>query len=129
MGLFSLHEKGIIFGDLKPENVLMDDNGYVCLTDFGYGKLRLYSEMKKSKIIYFTLEYCSPEYLKNGELTRMSDWYSLGILLYEMIIGIPPYYNPVSKELTFKLILAGDLHFPKNQTFTKECKDMIVKLL
>lgn len=47
MGLFSLHEKGIIFGDLKPENVLMDDNGYVCLTDFGYGKLRLYSEMKK----------------------------------------------------------------------------------
>lgn len=49
MALSSLHERGIIFGDLKPENVLIDERGYISLTDFGYGKLRIYHEFKKNK--------------------------------------------------------------------------------
>ena len=128
MGLSDLHEKGIIFGDLKPENILMDERGYVYLTDFGYGKLRMYQEYKKTKAINFTIEYASPEYLNNGDLTRMSDWYSLGILIYELLVGIPPFYH-TDFEISLKLISRGELHFPRNLHCSAHCKDLIMKLV
>ncbi|CAD8120227.1 unnamed protein product [Paramecium sonneborni] len=127
IALSDLHERGIIFGDLKPENILIDERGYVCLTDFGYGKLRIYQEYKKTQAINFTTEYSSPEYIKNGELTRMSDWYSLGILIYELLVGITPFYHN-SFEIALKLILKGDIHFPKNIVCSSQCKDIIQKL-
>ncbi|CAD8112341.1 unnamed protein product [Paramecium sonneborni] len=127
IALSDLHERGIIFGDLKPENILMDERGYVCLTDFGYGKLRIYQEYKKTQAINFTTEYSSPEYIKNGELTRMSDWYSLGILIYELIVGITPFYHN-NFEIALKLILKGEIHFPRNITCSSQCKDIIQKL-
>lgn len=129
LGLSSLHERGIIFGDLKPENVLMDENGFIGLTDFGFGKLRIYQEFKRARSINTTMEYCAPEYLRNGDLTRMADWYSLGILLYELLVGIPPFYHPTSPEITIRMIQKGELHFPRNFTCSPDCQDMIKKLL
>ncbi|CAD8174831.1 unnamed protein product [Paramecium pentaurelia] len=128
MALQSVHEKGITYGDLKPENILIDEQGYIYLTDFGYGKLRVYQEYKKQQNINFSVEYASPEYLKFGDLTRMSDWYSMGILLYELIMGISPFYN-INTEVTIKLICQGDLHFPKGIPISIECKDLISRLL
>ncbi|CAK56710.1 unnamed protein product (macronuclear) [Paramecium tetraurelia] len=128
MALQSVHEKGITYGDLKPENILVDEQGYIYLTDFGYGKLRVYQEFKKQQNINFSLEYASPEYLKYGDLTRMSDWYSMGILLYELLIGISPFYN-TNKDVTIKLICQGELHFPKGIPISIECIDLISKLL
>ncbi|CAD8077734.1 unnamed protein product [Paramecium primaurelia] len=128
MALQSIHEKGITYGDLKPENILIDEQGYIQLTDFGYGKLRVYQEYKKQQNINFSVEYASPEYLKFGDLTRMSDWYSMGILLYELLVGISPFYNQ-NTEISIKLICQGELHFPQGITITNECKDLISKLL
>ncbi|CAK91064.1 unnamed protein product (macronuclear) [Paramecium tetraurelia] len=128
IALSDLHERGIIFGDLKPENILIDERGYVCLTDFGYGKLRMYQEFKKTQAINFTIEYSSPEYIKNGELTRMSDWYSLGILIYELLVGITPFYHN-NFEIALKLILKGEIHFPKNIVCSSQCKDIIQRLI
>jgi len=54
----------------------------------------------------FTPEYCPPEYLKSNELTRMSDWYQLGCMLYEMIVGIPLFYHQSSPEVTIELSLS-----------------------
>ncbi|CAK72024.1 unnamed protein product (macronuclear) [Paramecium tetraurelia] len=128
LGLSYLHESGTIYGDLKPENVLIDENGYVQLTDFGFGRLRVYQEFKKVQTINFTVEYAAPEYLLQGDLTRMSDWYSLGILLYELVIGISPFYHH-NHEIAIKMICKGDLYFPKTPAISYECKDFITKLL
>ncbi|CAD8160948.1 unnamed protein product [Paramecium pentaurelia] len=128
LGLSYLHESGTIYGDLKPENILMDENGYIQLTDFGFGRLRVYQEFKKVQSINFTVEYAAPEYLLQGDLTRMSDWYSLGILLYELLIGISPFYHP-NHEIAIRMICKGELFFPKTYAISYECKDFITKLL
>ncbi|CAK80843.1 unnamed protein product (macronuclear) [Paramecium tetraurelia] len=128
MALQSVHEKGITFGDIKPENILIDEQGYIYLTDFGYGKLRVYQECKKQQNINFSVEYASPEYLRFGDLTRMSDWYSMGILLYELLVGISPFYN-ANQDVAIKLICQGELHFPKGILISNECKDLISRLL
>lgn len=71
-----------------------------------------------------TVEYASPEYLKYGDLTRMSDWYSLGILLFELMFGIPPFYH-TNSDITLRMIDKGELHFPKSVNCSIECKNFI----
>ncbi|CAD8073675.1 unnamed protein product [Paramecium sonneborni] len=128
LGLSQLHENGIIYGDLKPENILIDENGYIQLTDFGFGRLRVYQEYKKGQAINFTVEYAAPEYLLQGDLTRMSDWYSLGILLYELVVGISPFYHH-NHDIAIRMLCKGSLQFPKTTLISSECKDLITRLL
>jgi len=92
LALEYLHSKNILYRDLKPENILVDERGHLRLTDFGLCKF----DFKKDDLtgsFVGSPEYMSPEIL-NGELYDYSvDYYTIGVLFYEMIVGLPPHYN------------------------------------
>lgn len=82
-----LHSKNVIYRDLKPENLLIAPDGYLKLTDFGFAKIvegRTYT-------LCGTPEYLAPEILTNKGHGKGVDWWTLGVLLYEMIAGIDPF--------------------------------------
>lgn len=115
-----------MYRDLKLENVLMDENGNVCLTDFGMAKMLKEGQMATT--FCGTPEYLAPEVLGGGGYGKTADWWSLGILTYEMMYGLPPFYNQ-QQNLMFKLIKEGELKFSEKVDTSKEAKDFITKLL
>jgi len=84
-----LHEKNIVHRDLKLENILMDEDGYVCLTDFGISKVLEKGELSKTHV--GTKDYTAPEIIERTGHAFEVDWWTLGILTYDMIVGAPPF--------------------------------------
>jgi len=124
MAFGHLHDKDVIYRDLKPENILLDDEGHVCLTDFGLAK-----EMTpdtKTDTFCGTPEYLAPEIIQGSGHDKAVDWWSLGILLYELTVGIPPYYSPNVNDM-YNKIQHGNLRFPP--FLSDPCKDLIIALL
>jgi len=124
-----LHVQGIIYRDLKPENILLDGEGHICLTDFGLCKEGL-GLNETTGTFCGSLEYLAPEVLNPDQQTNgytiAVDWWALGILLYEMLVGIPPFYSSDQNTMA-KLILDGNLNVP--QFVSPEAKDIISKFL
>ena len=120
-----LHKKGIAYRDLKPENVLIDDTGYLRLADFGMAKKL--NEGEKAMSFCGTPEYLAPEIITGEGHNKAADWWSFGILLYEMLCGVPPFYSE-NLERMYEMIKFGTLKFPKKTTLSENAKDLIRKV-
>lgn len=117
-----LHSKSIVYRDLKPENILLDRDGHIKLTDFGFAK----KLVDRTWTLCGTPEYLAPEVIQSKGHGTAVDWWALGILIFEMLSGFPPFFddNPFG---IYQKILAGKIDFPRHLDFT--VKDLIRKLL
>jgi len=93
LGIEHLHNMGIIYRDLKPENVLVDSEGHIRLTDFGLSKEGLYLKGDKTNTFCGTPEYLAPEILSGSDYNNAVDWWAFGALIYEMLTGWAPFYE------------------------------------
>eukprot|EP01129_Flabellula_baltica_P010457 TRINITY_DN4421_c0_g1_i1.p1 TRINITY_DN4421_c0_g1~~TRINITY_DN4421_c0_g1_i1.p1 ORF type:complete len:460 (-),score=86.96 TRINITY_DN4421_c0_g1_i1:43-1422(-) len=105
-----LHENGIMYRDLKPENVLIDASGHIVLTDFGLSKELEEEELTDS--FCGTPEYFAPEMIGTEGYTMDIDWYAIGILLYEIVVGSPPFESEDEDHL-YRQILNDQIRYPK----------------
>ena len=126
LGLQCLHQKGILYRDLKPENLLLDSEGHIHLADFGLAKQGKEGQDITAQSFCGSPAYLAPEMLKKEGVTKAGDVYQVGVVLYEMLVGIPPYYNDNIKIL-YQNIEKGRLKIPKY--LSPEAKKCLVKML
>ena len=124
LALSHLHGMSIIYRDLKPENIVLDSAGHVNITDFGLAKANVTSE---ANTLVGTAEYIAPEFLRGEGHNRAVDWWSLGILLYEMITGELPF-SADEKDVLWEYILVKPLNFD-HPALSEQAKSLLKRLL
>lgn len=143
-----LHLMGFIYRDLKPENILLHKSGHIMLSDFDLSiqakdaknpvvkgsaqstilDTRICSDGFRTNSFVGTEEYIAPEVIRGNGHTAAVDWWTLGILTYEMLFGFTPFKGDNTNE-TFCNILKSEVTFPNNNEISRACKDLIKKLL
>ncbi|PVH17703.1 cAMP-dependent protein kinase type 2 [Candidozyma duobushaemuli] len=122
LALEYLHSHDIIYRDLKPENILLDRNGHIKITDFGFAK--------EVSTVTWTLcgtpDYIAPEVITTKPYNKSVDWWSLGVLIFEMLAGYTPFYDSTPMK-TYEKILSGKIHFPS--FFNHDVVDLLSRLM
>ncbi|XP_076657470.1 ribosomal protein S6 kinase 2 beta [Halictus rubicundus] len=111
LALDHIHNLGIIYRDLKPENILLDTEGHISLTDFGLSKQSL--DDCKAYSFCGTVEYMAPEIVNRKGHSFAADWWSFGVLMFEMLTGALPFQG-VNRKETMTQILKAKLSMPSN---------------
>uniref|UniRef100_A0A665VPE7 Protein kinase C n=1 Tax=Echeneis naucrates TaxID=173247 RepID=A0A665VPE7_ECHNA len=124
-GLQFLHGKGIIYRDLKLDNVLLDSEGHIKIADFGMCKENMMGQEMRTSTFCGTPDYIAPEILLGQKYNSSVDWWSFGVLLYEMLIGQSPFHGRDEEEL-FQSIRTDNPIYPR--WLTKDSRDILVKL-
>merc|ERR550539_1365698 len=117
-----MHGKGVPYRDLKPENLVLDDKGYLKVTDFGFAKV----VKDKTFTLCGTPDYLAPEIVTGQGHGKGVDWWTLGVLIYEMLASVSPFYasDPL---MMYRNIVRGKYKTPKY--FSEEVADLVQKLL
>ncbi|XP_018795861.1 PREDICTED: cAMP-dependent protein kinase catalytic subunit beta [Bactrocera latifrons] len=124
LALEYLHFLHLIYRDLKPENVMIDKNGYIKITDFGFVK----KVETRTMTLCGTPEYLAPEVIQSRPYGSCVDWWSFGVFIYEMVNGSSPF-SPFNRDIMvmYGKICEGEYKMP--QAFSSELKDLVENLL
>ncbi|KAH3667876.1 hypothetical protein WICMUC_005154 [Wickerhamomyces mucosus] len=112
---------GVVYRDLKPENVMLNSKGHVVLTDFGLSSME-----EKCKSLLGTPQFTAPEVLSGGSYSYPADWWSFGIMMFDMITGDPPFKSG-NKQKLFEKIIKSKITYPFY--LSTDCKDLLMRLL
>ena len=124
-----LHSKDILYRDLKAENLVFGNDGFLYLIDFGTCKL-LKKKDELSSSFCGSPEYVSPEMVSGKGYGKANDWWSFGVLLFEMLFGVSPFYDEYEERI-FDLVTMSDLRFPtlNKKKISEDGKDLIRKVI
>jgi len=126
LGIEHLHSSGILYRDLKPENVLIDSEGHIRLTDFGLSKEGFFKSNDRTSSFCGTPEYLAPEILKGGDYNNAVDWWALGALMYEMLTGWVPFYTKDVQQM-YQLKLTARVGVP--DYVDPDARNLLIRLL
>ena len=119
-----LHKHNVLYRDLKPENILVDEWGHLKLTDFGLSKEK-FTEFDETRTVCGSPEYFCPEILQDQPYGRSVDFYSLGVLLYELITGLPPFFNLDQVQMQRDIVEK----MPNTNHLAGDCLNLVLGLL
>jgi serine/threonine protein kinase len=118
-----MHDRNIVYRDLKPENLLIDEDGYLKVTDFGFAKD---ISSGRTWTLCGTPDYLAPEIVAGKGHGKGVDWWTVGVFIYEMLASYAPFYDEEPMK-TYEKIVHGELTFPSH--FSKEAVSLVRKLL